>query len=214
VNGVPVAHRLDWQTLVNRLFDRRCLSKEPKLYTLTIGAEEVLFQWSNGFTAKLEALPVELARHLVWLPQLTRRLALLMEVMGNPGGETISEAAARAAIGVTKALGRAHIGTLLEIIVPAKNGLTDATDRTDKSAEMLSMVLKKGPISRRELRRSFDDQRIGWFDETLQGLMSLGKVRRGEDGLLVASDSGSNSGGSDHEQDGDGETERRGDETR
>jgi hypothetical protein len=207
--GVPNAHMQDWQLLVNTFFDLRCIAKEPRLYTLTAAADKLLSEWTNGFTAKLHSLPPELARHLVWLPQLARRLALLMEVMGNPNGDTISEAAAQAAVGVIRALGRAHFGTLLEVVLP---GTTAPADNTDPADKMLDTIRKKQPITRRELRRSFDDQHVGWFNKALAGLMSLGKVRTDEEGLLMACQTGSNAPGSGVEMACGGEGARRSDE--
>ena len=209
----PMEEGTAWAAAVDHLFDVRCTAEEVRTYGFTSGADAYLAAWEEAYLAALDTVPTELAKHLVWLTALAYRVALLNRVTRDGNGNEIEEEDVRAAVAITKRLGAAHLRMLGRFVSPGKGGPTDATDRTDKSADMLAKIRKKGPISRRGLWRTYDAPRAEWYYPALEKLIDAGLVRYDETGALVACKNGGDGGGSGVEMSGKEENETRGDET-
>jgi hypothetical protein len=209
---VPLAETEAWQAAINHLFDARCMVKDTETYGFAAEAQLILASREEAFLAALNTAPPELARHLVWLPQFTSRIALLLRVTREAKDAEIGEQDVRAALDITRALGTAHLRTLIRVVSKSKKSPADAPAPPDKSAVMLAKIISKGPIRRRDLRRTYDNPSPEWFDPTLEGLIGVGLVRRDVDGRLVAGKCDGGGGGSDGERADEGEGESRGNE--
>jgi len=186
----PMAEGAAWRAVVDHLFDVRCTTEEVATYVFTPEADAYLVAWEEAYLVTLDTGPLELARHLIWLPHLAYRIALLVRVTREAEGTEISIEDVRAAVAITKALGAAHLRTLAKFIYSAKSGTTDATDCPDKSAVMLAIIRRKQPVTRRGLWRTYNDPRAEWFIPALEKLINAGLVRYDERGSLVACESG------------------------
>lgn len=205
----PMAEGTAWHDAIDDLFDIRCAQKEDAVYSFATAADQHLATWEEAFLAALDTVQSELARHLVWLPQLACRIALLFRITREAEGMEISTEDVQAAIAITEALGAAHLRTLTRFVWREKEGSTDAIDRTDKSAVMLAKIRKRGPISRRGLWRSYDDPRAEWFVPILAKLIHTGLVRHDEKGCLVVCENDGHGGDSGPEQAAERQSEKR-----
>jgi len=175
-------HEKVWKDAVEGLWDFRSC-QTGVVYSLSQEAEKRLGDFAASIGEALAALPAHFRPHVVWLPELAWRMALLLWILSFEGETVISEAVAADAVELTRWLGMKHLETLLR---PA--GHTDgaaATDSKDPLKVMLRKIRTKGPLTRRQLRRSFDDQRTEWFDPLLDHLLESGQVRCDEHGKLA-----------------------------
>jgi hypothetical protein len=172
---------------VEQLLDHRFLNIEVP-YTFTPEAQSVL----NGFADEIEAgfpgVPVSLIPHLAWLPELCERVAVILWILRSRDSPVDAAAAAvDDAVVVAKWLGRQHLRNLLSGH-PIADGAAGA-DHADAAAEMLHKIRQKGPLTRRQLYRSYDKARGDWFFPVLESLLDAGKAVYVDGGRLVASDS-------------------------
>jgi len=205
-----------WRDIVNHFFDARCTEEIGRTYSFTSDAEAYLATWEEEYLATLDTVPPEMGRHLVWLPALACRIAMLIRVTREGNGNEISLEDVRAAVVITKGLASAHLRTLVKFMFPGKTGKTDGVDRADRSAIMLAKIRQEGPLTQRELRRTYNDPNPEWFVPALEKLIDAGLVRYDEKGALVACGSGGDGGdggGSGVEGADKGEGGRGGDET-
>ena len=174
--GVPeFAHEAEWRGLISSLLNHRCVAEES-LFTLSPEADAVFTSFSAQIAADLAEVPRPLHPHIAWLPELAPRLATIFSILG--GHEVVDEVAADA-VEVVKSLGRQHVTAV------AASASADAADTTDRKTVLLGKIRDKAPISRRDLRRSFEDQRVRWFDEALDALIEDKKVCYNDSGLLI-----------------------------
>ena len=166
-----------WDATVGHLFDRRCLNRETA-FTLHPDAETVLTDFDKPIAA-LNYVPDAVRAHVSWLPELAARLATIYCIVAGHPEPVIDAETASAAVEMTKWLGRQHIVTTLAVVA------TDSTDSADNQAKLLARIRAKAPITRRDLRRTFENQRVQWFDAALDALLEAKKVRYNHDALLV-----------------------------
>lgn len=167
-----------WDKQVGHLFERRCLG-QPTAYTLHGDAEAVLSEFSKHLAGMLNAVPAALRAHVGWLPELAARVTMIYWVVAGHDALVIDAEMTTAAVEMTKWLGRQHVAAMA-VAVPADNA-----DLTDNQAKMLAKIRAKAPITRRDLRRTFENQKVQWFDAALDALLEAKKVRYNAEVLLV-----------------------------
>ena len=172
------AHELRWDQLIGHLFDCRCVG-QPKVFTLHPDAEAVLTAFGQRVAGASGTVPEVLRPHVAWLPELAARVALIYWVAAGRDDPIIDAEMATAAMKMTKWISRQHVATLAAAI------LVDDAAPADNQAKLLAKIRAKAPVSRRDLRRCFDNQRIRWFDAALDTLLEDKKVRYNDDALLV-----------------------------
>ena len=166
-----------WDATVGHLFDRRCLHRETT-FTLHPDAEAVLTDFGKHIAAQ-HSVPDAVRAHVSWLPELATRLATIYWVVAGHQERVIDADTAVAAVEMTKWLGRQHIVTTLAVVA------IDSTDSADNQTKLLAKIRAKAPITRRDLRRTFENQRVRWFDAALDALLDSRKVRYNDEMLLV-----------------------------
>ena len=159
-----------WNHLCGEIFNIRCLNRET-VFTLHAEAEAALGSFTGQIAKNLGAVPVKLRGAVDWLPDLAARLSGLFWILTARKETTIEKLAVVEAIKTTKWLGRRHLLAAAIAIAPV-----DTADSADKKPALLAKIRSKAPITRRELRRCFDDQHVRWFDEALDALIEGKKV--------------------------------------
>jgi len=188
----PVAVRVpesdeeqNWVQLLKRIFDLRCTGEKTHC-SIDLAAEGSF----GEFDRKLQTapgVPAGLREHLVWLPELAERIAAILAVLENL--PSINPECAARAIAVTRWLGRQH----LKDIGLQTSAATAAPADISRAAEvMLEKIRGKGPLSRRELRRSYNNPDPAWFVPTLESLLKHQKIRASGENRLEACDSAAN----------------------
>lgn len=168
-----------WKHICGEIFDVRCLNRET-VFTLSAEAEVALATFTRQVAEKLPGVPAALRPHLAWLPDLTARLAVLCWILAARQEVVVASNFVDEAIRMTRWFGRAHLLAAAAAILP-----TDTTDHADKTSVLLAKIRAKAPITRRDLRRCFDNQRVGWFDTALDTLVEEKKVRYDDSACLV-----------------------------
>ncbi len=177
--ALPVfASEAKWDETVGHLFDRRCLNREVA-FNLHPDAEAVLADFGKHLAAQ-HTVPTGVRPHISWLPELANRLAIIYWVVAGHEEAGIDADMATAAVEMTKWIGRQHVAAVTSA-VPADNA-----DSADNKAKLLAKIRAKAPISRRDLRRTFENQKVKWFDAVLDALLEEKKVRYNDEMLLVA----------------------------
>ena len=169
-----------WKKLCGEIFDIRRLNRRT-IFTLHAEAEAALADFAKHVATNLASLPSRLRGTADWLPDLAARLAGLFWILAARKETVIEKAFLVEAIKTTKWLGRQHLLAAVEAIASI-----DKADNADKQTGLLAKIRAKGPIKRRELRRSFDNQRVRWFDEALDTLIEEKKVQYDDFGHLTA----------------------------
>ena len=167
-----------WDAAVGHLFDRRCLNRETA-FTLDPDAEAVLTD-SGKHIAAQNSIPDAVRAHVSWLSELAARLATIYWVVAGHQNLVIDAKTAVAAVEMTKWLGRQHVVATIAAVA------TDNTDSADNQAKLLAKIRAKAPITRRDLRRTFENQRVQWFDGALDALLQEKKVRYNDEMLLIS----------------------------
>jgi len=171
-----------WRQALDMVFDVRCLNRELT-YEFSPEAEAVMEKFRSDVDQRLGKLPARLRAHAVWLPDLAAHLALLFCLLAGQPEAVIGEKTAADAVAVTTWIGRQHLISVAPALSVAGAALADGTDR---AGAMLAKIEARGPLTRRDLWVSYDNPRASWFGPTLQGLLSVGRVRLNERKQLVA----------------------------
>ncbi len=179
----PLPHQKQWAHILELIFERRCRIQSPVVFTVSEGAEAVLHQFCEQVEQRRRDIPTEYHAHWVWLPDLARRLALLFSLLGTDQETSVDVNSAESAAALTWWLARQHLCSVIGN--PGKIDATARIDRTDKTAVMYAKIAARGPISRRDLRRSFDNPRAEWFTPALDALISSGRVQMNEQNEIV-----------------------------
>ena len=167
-----------WDTTVGHLFDRRCRNQETA-FTLHPDAEAVLADFAKHIAAQ-DSAPAAVRAHVSWLPDLASRLAIIYWTVAGHEEPVIDADTTAAAVEMTKWLGRQHAAAIAAAVA------VDSVDSADHQTKLLARIRAKAPISRRDLRRTYDDQRVRWFDAALDALLEDKKVRYTDECLLFA----------------------------
>lgn len=162
-----------WKAMIERLLRFRYRGTE-EVFVFSPEAE-VAIDAFEGHLQECGAVLGEIYRHVVWLPDLARRIALLLHLVSNAGGRVLTAPVVLSAIAVTKWLGRQHLRSF--ILQPKISEDAAETDLADKVEMMYRKICLKAPIMRRELWRSYDSPKGEWFNLVLETLLYTEKVR-------------------------------------
>jgi hypothetical protein len=163
-----------WRACIDLLFNYRC-RQVAAVYRPSDPAESAL----QAYEAEIACVPANMRQHAWWLPGLALRLAALFAILESRSEAVIDEAMARRAITITRLLGRQHLATVAQVLVPA-----DA-DIADRKRIMHEKILVRQPLSRRELWRSYDQPKAEWFVAALEALLCDKKVIFDEQKRLI-----------------------------
>ena len=169
-----------WKQLCTEIFDIRSLNRE-KVLSSDVYAESALAEFATQIAERLPSIPIALRPHVDWLLELTARLAGLFWNLAGHKETVVAKPALAEAIKATGWLGRQHL-----LAAAATLGPADTADTADPKSVLLAKIRSRGPISRRELRRCFNDQRVRWFDEALDTLLEEKKVQYNDSACLLA----------------------------
>ena len=166
-----------WDATVGHRFDCRCLNREMAL-TLHPDAEAVLADFGKHLAAQ-DSVPAAVRAHVSWLPELAARLAAVYWIVAGHQERVIDAETATAAVEMIRWLGRQHTAVIAAAVA------IDSVDSADNQTKLLAKIRAKAPITRRDLRRTFENQRVQWFDTALDALLDSRKVRYNDEMLLV-----------------------------
>ena len=168
-----------WRKFCGEVFALRCLNQNSN-FTLSAEAEVALTEFTDEMDGRLANIPGPLRPHVTWLPELAARLATISTILSADQQTVVNQPTVADAVQTSKWLGRRHLMAAATAILS-----TDSTDHTDKTSVLLAKIRVKAPITRRDLRRCFDDQRVRWFDAALDTLIEGKKVRYDDSACLV-----------------------------
>ena len=89
---------------------------------------------------------------------------------------------------MTKWFGAGHLQILKSMVDVPRTVTADnaaSADKHDPAEVMLRKIRQKAPVTRRRLWRSYDDPKASWFESTLHGLFSAGKIVQTDEGIVV-----------------------------
>jgi len=191
-----------WAALLRSFFELRNTAKGVSSWKVPMEALPLLTALDREISAAAMALPDPLGRMLMWLPELALPLALVLTLAkgvtasssetDKSSGLTIPLESVQGAIAIVRWLARRQHETLLWIAKgePAKESVTgenDGTDKMDVEAVMEAIhgiLERRGPLTKRELLRSFHKLDAGTRDKALQKLLDAGKIKENESGRL------------------------------
>ena len=166
-----------WDQTVAHFFEHRCLNKEAT-FSMHPDAEALVTDFDKLLAAH-DAVPPAVRPYLSWLPELAARVAMIYHVVTGHEEPVIDAAIVGAALEMTKWIGRQHITAVACAV------RIDSADLADNQAKLLAKVRARAPITRRDLRRTFENQRVQWFDAALDALLEAKKVHYNDKMLLV-----------------------------
>jgi hypothetical protein len=164
-----------WRSLINRLLTAR-FEQERSTFSLSPGADAIL-----------SAAQAEEFRHL-WedyeLPpmaaeEFSLKFTLLLHLCQDHPSRQIPEATAASAVKLTSWLVEKHYSA-----ITAGRQETAAEKRRIDCATMLGKIRDKGPISKRDLFRTYRVQRQAVLNPILDDLVGTGQVTSDSDGHL------------------------------
>jgi hypothetical protein len=181
-----------WKKVIEVLFNYRCQHR-TEAFQLSDEAEVVLSQFEREIEASFATDGTSQARHLIWLPELARRVAVVCTVLNGGAVHDIPADAATAAVLVVRWMAAEHLRVLVAFDAgPVSPGadMSTATDRSDPAEVMLRKILEKAPVTRRKLWRSYNDPKVHSFQAVLDGLLRDGKVAKDISERFVPVESG------------------------
>ena len=168
-----------WKKAIAVLFNHRCQHR-TEAFELSDEAEGVISQFEREIEACFTIHGNSLARHLIWLPGLARRMAVVFTVFDG-GIAVISADAATATVAVVRWLAAAHLRVLLTfdaVTVSPGADTPTTTDNSDPAEVMLRKIRQKAPVTRRKLWKSYNDPKAATFQAVLDGLLMAGKITK------------------------------------
>jgi len=187
-----IASEKQWKHTIDTLFDCRCRHRLGQSL-LSDEAAALFAEFEREIEGGISENGPLLHRHLVWLPGLALRFAVIFSFFNERKDLVIPADAATAAILVVRWLAAEHLRVLLTFDAgPVSLGadMSTATDRNDPAEVMLRKILEKAPVTRRKLWKSYNDPRAVTFQAVLDGLLRDGKVTKDSNGWLVPVESG------------------------
>jgi hypothetical protein len=163
----------------------------PEVWCLVPESLEMLEWFAGKLGEKLEVVPRLLRRHFDWMPDLVVRLALLLAVADRlTGAQPMANIIGIDEMSRAILLGwwfvQEHYDALQWVLgtspdssvddEPDTFGSTDGTDRIALEGMILERLSREGPLTRRELTRSFHKLPSRERDEVLRKLVREGKV--------------------------------------
>jgi len=141
-----------WKKVIEVFLNFRCQHR-TEAFQLSDEAEVVVSQFESEIEACFAAHGTSQARHLIWLPELARRVAVVCTVLNGGTDPAIPAEAATTAVLVVRWLAAEHLRVLLTFdAVPVSPGadMSTVTDRSDPAEVMLRKIRQKAPVSRRQ----------------------------------------------------------------
>ena len=195
----PLPCEAGWETLIDEAFKMRCHNHEQGYF---IDPAQPLFQdFQNDIARHLEQVPEVFRNHITWLPTFAPKLALLFHILNGESERKIPRETAENAVAVARWIGGKHLQSLVAALPISSNPpVTDTTASTDDpqaANRMLQKIRDNGPISRRNLRRTYNRPREQGFDITLDALLATGAVKLTAKKQLFVPESGGAATGGD-----------------
>jgi hypothetical protein len=170
----------DWAARLALLSDYRVRGTSQEMLTM-LDAHALIRQFHNDMTDLLAATPAELHEWLMVLPGLASRLSASLQLLQESPAAPATAATARTAIALAKWYGGKQLAAWL-------------STRGDRSEEkfhlqieaVLMRIRLRGPISRRDLLRTFKIQVAAVHEPVLHALLAEGRVIEDEHGRLLA----------------------------
>jgi hypothetical protein len=173
---------------------------EPKILELDNPSRIIAEEFHSQFSAALARTPAAMQDHLRWLPDLVLRLYILVVVSSsmdnhasagsNSPQPDLKRNAMLKAVRLTRWLCQEHYGLVrahLEMGDTDSPGLaTDSTDKVDLAENILIKLRGNGPLTPRELQRSFHHLSVRDRDQAIAGLKMAGRVIENGIGQLEA----------------------------
>ena len=187
-----IASERQWKHAIDTLFDCRCRHRlDPSL--LSDEAAALLGEFEREIEGRISENGPLLHRHLVWLPGLALRVAVIFAFFNERKDLVIPADAATAAVLVVRWLAAEHLRILLTFdAAPLSPGadMSTVTDRSDPAEVMLRKIRQKAPVTRRKLWQSYNDPKALTFQSVLDGLLRDGKVAKDSSERFVPVESG------------------------
>jgi hypothetical protein len=162
-----LAQEPTWNQIIEHLLCTRykCTAVDYQVSEIAL----LRFQdFTREIAEQMRSLLEYIRPYAAWVGELAPRVALVLEAFDPKPGCEIDEHIAQRAVNISRWLAAAHIRTVSAVLQPS-------ADNADRSAALAKIRLK-APVSYRELWRSFDQPRAGWFRPALQSLIDSGQI--------------------------------------
>ncbi len=154
-------------------------SAPPEPYFLTMEARIALFKFHNKALSWASRLPDPAGRMVMAWPHLAVRIALGVHFTNNTGS-AIEAASVEAGVELAR-----HFGSR-QLVAWSKMQAKGQGDTGEGEVELLLMRIKiKGPLTRRQLYRTYDDQRKAVHDPAILRLLTDGRIVEDQQGRLL-----------------------------
>ena len=172
-----LVHERGWAMRLAALYLLRSAPPEP--YFLTMEARIALFKFHNKALSWASRLPDPAGRMVMAWPHLAVRIALGVHFTNNTGS-AIEAASVEAGVELAR-----HFGSR-QLVAWSKMQAKGQGDTGEGEVELLLMRIKiKGPLTRRQLYRTYDDQRKAVHDPAILRLLTDGRIVEDEQGRLL-----------------------------
>ena len=176
----PLAFEREWAFQLSRLFMCRNIPTRP--LTLTKEAQTILFNFQNELMILASTVRGHAVHLILSWPPLAVRIAQGIHFTENIAG-IIKPDSMQAAVRLTRHHGARQLAAWLETQEEKKEA------KEDVEVELLLMRIKvKGPLTQRQLYRTYNDQRKALHEPAILRLLSEGRIVQDEQGRLLTAE--------------------------